>query len=213
METTPTAGQQEHLKLAPTPPGVIGPIRGRWSPRAFAERGVTTAELHLILEAGRWAQSCFNEQPWRFIIAMRNDQTAFARLLSVLAEKNQTWAKHAPVLGLTVARKTFTHNAKPNRHGMHDTGAALQNMAIQATAMGLHLHGMAGFDADKARALFAIPDEYEPATAFALGYLGDAAQLPEDFRKMELSARTRKPLEELVFKATTWGDPAALGEE
>ncbi len=121
-------------------------------------------------------------------------------------EFNQSWAKSAPVLVLSVAKKTFTSNGNPNAYGLHDTGAASATLALQATADGLHTHSMAGFDREQARASFAIPSDYEIGAVTAIGYFGDPASLPEHLHKMEVSPRQRKPLEEFVFSA--WEKPA-----
>jgi nitroreductase len=197
------------VKHAETSFEVIPPIRNRWSPRAFLDKPVTREQLRILLEAARWSASCFNEQPWRYLVARKEEKDAFAKLLGVLAEKNQQWAKGAAVLMLSAGKKTFAHNGKPNRHGLHDTGAASTAMAIQAASMGLQLHQMAGFDADKARAAFNIPDDFEPGAAIAIGYPGPAAALPADFQKGETAPRTRKPVAEFAF-GTTWGTAAEL---
>jgi nitroreductase len=198
-----------HIKRADTVPGVIDPIRNRWSPRAWLDKPVSREDLCTLLEAARWAASSNNEQPWRFLVATKDNPDEFARLLSVLNGRNQLWAKAAPVLLLAVCKKTFSHNGKPNRHGMYDTGAAAQLFCIQAAAMGLATHQMAGYDPAKARELFHIPDDFEPGAAMALGYAGPADSLPEDFQKSERAPRTRKPLPELAF-TTAWGTPANL---
>ena len=147
-------------------------IRRRWSPRAFADRPVEPEKLGSLLEAARWAASSNNEQPWRFILATRERPEDFARLLGCLKESNQAWARLAPVLMLSVARLTFADDDDPNRHAFYDVGQAVATMAIEATALGLVIHQMAGFFPDKARALFEIPDGFEPATAIAIGYQG-----------------------------------------
>lgn len=131
------------------------------------------------------------------------NQAEFDRLLSCLAEGNQEWAHNAPVLMLSVAKLYFERNGVENRHAFHDVGAAATNLAIQATALGLFIHQMAGFDVSKARELYNIPDGYEPVAATALGYLGDAQVLSEKLQQRESAPRTRKPLEEFVF-STTW---------
>lgn len=196
------------VKLPDVAAELAAPIRDRWSPRAFLDKTVEIAALRTLLNAARWAASSSNEQPWRFIVARREDPAEFARLLSVLVEKNQQWAKGAPVLLLSVAKKT-RGNGKPNRHYLHDTGAAAATLCLQASAIGLQAHQMGGFDADAARAIFGIPDDFEPGAAMALGYPGAAESLPEDFKKSELAPRTRKPLAEIAF-TTTWGTSLAL---
>jgi nitroreductase len=118
-------------------------LRRRWSPRAFDERLVEPEKLARMLEAARWSASCFNEQPWSFIVATRDDAAEFARLLSCLVEGNQAWAAHAPVLMVSVARLTFVQNGKPNRTAIHDVGLATSQMILQAMAMGLFMHPMA----------------------------------------------------------------------
>ena len=195
----------EKLKHAPEEAGVDHLIRRRWSPRAYSEKEVPMAELKRLFEAARWAASSSNEQPWRFLVGRRGDET-YQKIFNALVEGNQSWAKSAPVLVLSVAKKTFTSNGKPNAYGMHDTGAASATLALQATADGLHTHSMAGFDREQARASFAIPSDYEIGAVTAIGYLGDPASLPEHLHKMEVSPRQRKPLEEFVFSA--WEKPA-----
>jgi nitroreductase len=179
-------------------------VRERWSPRAFSEQSVSLQDLTLLLEAARWAPSSSNEQPWRFIVARKEDGETFAKLLDVLVEGNQVWAKRAPVLVLAVAKNTFGTTGKPNRWASHDVGLALGLLLTQAGALGLHVHMMAGFDPEKARTAFGIPDDFTPTTAVAIGYLGSPDSLPEKLRERELAPRTRKPLNEIAFGAK-WG--------
>jgi nitroreductase len=193
-------------KAAPTEHDVHPLIRDRWSPRAFSGKPIEDAKLRSLLEAARWAASCFNEQPWRFIVAKREDGAAFEKLLSCLGEKNQTWAKHAGVLMISVARNTFTRNDKPNRHARHDVGLAVSQLTLQATALGLGVHQMAGFSSDRARELYAIPEGYDPVAAIAIGEVADPSTLPDDLEKRERAERSRRPQSELVF-AGTWGEP------
>jgi nitroreductase len=180
-------------------------ILRRWSPRVYADKEVTADELKRLFEAARWAASSSNEQPWRFLVGRRGDET-YQKIFNALVEFNQTWAKSAPVLMLAVAKKTFTEKGTPNRYGLHDTGAAMANLALQATANGLHTHSMAGFDNEQMRASFAIPSDYEMGAVTAIGYFGDPESLPEHLRKMEVSTRQRKPLQEFVF--SSWEKPA-----
>ncbi len=181
------------------------PIAHRWSPRAFLDKPVTQKTLHTILEAARWAASCNNEQPWRYIVARRENPGQFKQLLSVLVEKNQRWARGAPVLMLSAAKRTFAHSGKPNRFFLHDLGAASATLAIQAASMGVQVHQMAGLEIEKAREVFKIPEDFEPGAALALGYPAPAGDAPEEFRAGESSPRTRKALAELVF-SSTWGE-------
>ena len=184
-------------------------IRRRWSPRAFADRPVEPEKLLSLLEAARWAPSSSNEQPWSFIVATRDDRAAYDRLLSCLVEFNVQWAARAPVLMLSVAKLKFDSNGKPNRHAFHDVGLAVGNLLMQATALDLVVHQMAGFDVQKARELFQIPPGYEPCAAIALGYLGKPDSLPEPLRARELAPRFRKPLGEFV-STERWGESSPL---
>jgi len=184
-------------------------LRRRWSPVAFSERLVPREHLCSLLEAARWAPSCYNEQPWHFIIATKEQPEKFNRLLGCLVETNIAWAQHAPVLMLTVARLHFAHNEKPNRHAWHDIGLAVGNLLTQATSLGISAHQMAGFSAVKAREVFSIPEGYEPVTAIALGYPGNADRLPEALRQRHTAPRSRRPLEQIVYSGT-WGQTSPL---
>ncbi|SRR5579862_3809542 len=199
-------------KPAPANHPVHDLILRRWSPRAFDDREVTDGELLSLFEAARWAPSCFNEQPWSFLVATKKDAREYERLLSCLVEFNQSWAKTAPVLMISIAHLQFQRNAKPNRHGVHDVGLAVENMVLQATSMGLFVHQMAGFDADKVRELYGVPETHEPVAAIALGRPGDAAKLEsEKARQGETEPRERKPLDAFVFTGS-WGKTSPLAE-
>ena len=184
-------------------------IRQRWSPLAFSEQLVEPEKLRSVLEAARWASSSYNEQPWSFIVATKDNQAEFDRLLSCLAEGNQEWAKNAPVLMISVAKLNFERNGAENRHAFHDVGAAATELAIQATANGLFIHQMAGFDVPKAREVYSIPEGYEPVAAIALGYIGDPQTLSEKLLQRSLAPRTRKPLETFVFTGS-WNQTSPL---
>jgi nitroreductase len=176
-------------------------IRSRWSPREFQSRPIEPEKLLALFEAARWAASCFNEQPWRFVVATKADPEQFQKVLGLLMEKNQQWAQTAYALGFSAGKKSFTHNGAPNRFGLHDTGAATANLATEATALGLRAHFMGGFDAQKARSEFHVPDDFEIGAAFAIGYIDETTAVP--------GTRTRKDLSELVFSGD-WGTPAML---
>ncbi|MCM8812324.1 MAG: nitroreductase family protein [Candidatus Omnitrophica bacterium] len=156
----------------------------RWSPRSFRPASIRQEELLSILEAARWAPSCYNDQPWIFCYAIQEEhRRAF---LSALAEKNQRWAAHAPALLFLAYRKNFAHNGKSNRWAAFDCGAAWMSLALQARKRGLHAHAMAGFDADKAHTLLNLPkDRYEIIAAVAVGKRGSPEQLDDEFRDME----------------------------
>jgi nitroreductase len=184
-------------------------IRRRWSPLAFADRPVEPEKLQSLFEAARWSPSCFNEQPWRFVVCTRDNPADHRRFVECLVEGNVPWAQHAPVLMLSVAKRTFSHNGKPNRHAWHDVGLAVENLILQATALGLFAHQMGGYDAAKARAAFGIPEDYEPVAAIAVGYPGEADRLPAALQERERAARTRRPLDTLIFEGQ-WDAPASL---
>ena len=181
---------------------LIESISRRWSPRAFATTPVSQDRLRQLLEAARWAPSCYNAQPWTFIVGTQDNPETFRKLSKCLVPVNQTWAAKAPVLMLALAELNFAHNGKPNRHAAHDVGLALGNLLNQATILGLQAHLMAGFSGDTARELFAVPDTHDPVTMLALGYPGDPESLPDSLREKELAPRTRKSLDEIAFGGT-----------
>ena len=194
-------------KYAETAPGVAELFRVRWSPRSFSDQPVPAEVLEAILDAGRWAASSYNEQPWRFIVARKEDTVAFQSLLSVLMPFNQAWAKNASVLILTAARSNFSHNETPNGYALHDAGAALAYMMLQAAESGLQSHAMAGFDHAKAREVAGIPPEFQVGAVVAIGYPDSADKLSNDqMKQQEVAPRKRKPLSELVFNGR-WGQP------
>ena len=195
-------------KPAPTDVPVHELIRNRWSPRAFADQSVSPEVLSSLFEAARWAPSSNNEQPWAYIVARKDDPENFAKLLSVLVEFNQSWAKHAPVLALSIAHSTW-QNGKPNAHARHDVGSASAQLTFESNSRGLLVHQMAGFDAEKAREVFAIPPDWEPVAAMAIGYPGDPASLPQPLRDREVAPRSRKPLSEFVMTGR-WGNSASF---
>ena len=174
-------------------------IDERWSPRRFSDVEPSPEALRALFEAANSSASCFNEQPWRFVVARKSNREQWQRVLRILAEKNQQWAQSAPVLGFSVGKRTFTHNGSPNRFGIHDAGMALSTMMIEAVALGLRVHGMGGFDAAKAREIFHVPDDFEMAAAFAIGY-------PAEPRPQE---RKRNPVSRIVFESD-WEKPASF---
>ena len=184
----------------------------RWSPRAFSDRLVEPEKLQSLFEAARWAASSFNEQPWNFIVATKQKPEEHARLLSCLVEGNQQWARTAPVLMVSVAKLNFDKTGKPNRHAFHDVGLAVQNLVVQATALGLFVHQMAGFSTEKVREIYGVPDGFEPVAAIAIGYGLAADELPEAFREFDLGARSRKPVSGFVFEEH-WGETSRLVSE
>src|ERR1700690_90251 len=166
-------------------------IRERWSPRAFSEQTVAPEVLRSLFEAARWAPSSSNGQPWAFIVGTKEDSETFRKILGTLVEFNQAWAKHAPVLVLAVSEMAFSHNKNPNRNAFYDTGAAVSQLTTEATARGLFIHQMAGFDPHKAIEAFEIPSGWEPIAAFTIGYHGDPESLGQPLHDRELAPGER----------------------
>ena len=182
-------------------------MRERWSPRAIASDPVPPAHLQSLIEAARWAASSGNEQPWAFVVADRYaDPEGHARIASTLVPANAIWAARAPILMVAVARLANSRNEAPNRHAHYDTGQAVSQLSLQATALGLVVHQMAGFSVEKARELLAIPDGHEPMAVIAIGYPGDPAQLSAELQTRESAPRRRRPVNEFVYGGR-WGDP------
>jgi nitroreductase len=180
------------------PSGLQPLIHQRWSPRAFTSQAIEPAVLERLLEAARWAPSCYNEQPWRFVLAHASDTEGFAGILSTLVPFNQAWAKSAAVIGIAVAKVDFS-NGKPSNFGRYDTGQAVAQLAIQAEFEGLKVHQMGGFDPAACHAVLGIPDGFVPAAAFAIGYEGDPQTLDPQLQPGELALSERKPLSEIIF--------------
>lgn len=196
-------------KPAPTDFPVHDLIRDRWSPRAFASKSVEPAVLGSLFEAARWAPSSSNEQPWAYLVATKDDAESFAKTLSVLVDFNAGWAKQAPVLVVAVSKLKFHANGNPNRNAFYDTGAATALLSVEATARGLGVHQMAGFDPAKAKEVFDIPADWEPIAALAIGYPGVPESLPHGLRDREVAPRTRKPLTEFVMSGH-WGHTSPI---
>jgi nitroreductase len=195
-------------KHAPEVEGVLPLFHTRWSPRAFTDREVSPEDLSRVFEAARWAASSYNEQPWRFFAGVRGSET-YKKILESLMPFNQAWAGKAPVLILGITKTKFSHNNTPNRVALYDLGAAASYLTLQATALGLSTHQMAGFDENAARKALNVPEEYIFGAAIALGYQGDPENLPsEQAKQQEVAPRTRKPLSEIVLSA--WDQPANL---
>ena len=203
-----TASEVHKLKKAPPVEGVLPAIRERWSARSFAGREVSPEALKKVFEAARWAASSNNEQPWRFLVGRRGTET-FNKIYESLGGFNREWAGRAPVLILGVAHTQFSKTGAENRYALFDLGAATSYLTLQAAELGLTTHQMAGYDHETARQALGIPAEYELGTVIALGYQGEPAALGNaTLIERETTARTRKPLDEIVF--SEWGVTAGL---
>jgi nitroreductase len=206
---TLSASEVNQLKQAPPVEGVLPAILNRWSPRSFSGRDVAVADLARVFEAARWAPSSNNEQPWRYLAGVRNS-TTHRKIASTLGGFNQVWAPQAPVLILGVAKTSFTHNGALNHYALYDLGASAALLVLQAAALGLATHQMAGYDHDAARQALEIPEDYALGSVIALGYQGEPAALAnERMLAQEVAPRQRKPLRDFVF--FSWGSPADLG--
>lgn len=181
----------------------------RWSPYAFQDKAVPEGDLRSLFEAARWAPSSYNEQPWSYIVATKENPEEFERLLSCLVETNQVWAKAAPALALGIVSRRFKRNDNINRAAVHDLGLATGSLLVEATARGLCVHQMIGILPDKARETYQIPEGFEVWTGIAIGYKGDPDQLPEPLKERDLKLRPRKPLKEFVFTGK-WQNPSPL---
>jgi nitroreductase len=193
-------------KAAKTQVPVNALIAQRWSPRYYADQAVEPEKLVAILEAARWAASGGNGQPWRFIVATKEDPAAYKRLLACLNEHNQAWAHTAPVLMIAVAQ-VIRDTGVPSRSALYDTGLAVGTLSVQVTDLGLSLRQMGGFSPDAARETYNIPENFEAFVAIALGYAAALDDVPEDQRERELADRHRRPLADMVFSGT-WGETA-----
>jgi nitroreductase len=198
-----------NIQKAVTDHPILQVLAERWSPYGFEDRPVPEADLRSLFEAARWAASSYNEQPWNYLVATRENLQEFGRLLSCLVEANQTWAKAAPVLVLGVVNLRFAKNNQDNRAAVHDLGLAAGNLLVEATARGLSVHQMIGILPDKAREVYQIPEHSEAWTAMAIGYKADPAKLPDALKERDLAPRQRKPLSEFVFTGR-WEKPSPL---
>ncbi|MCX6304172.1 MAG: nitroreductase family protein [Bacteroidetes bacterium] len=182
--------------------------KNRWSPRAFLDKPVEPEKLVSLFEAARWSASGGNEQPWRFVVGLNHDDT-WQKIFSTLAEGNQEWNIHVPVLILAIGYKISSWDGGVSGYFQYDTGQAAAHLSIEAMSQGLHVHQMGGFSADKARELFEIPEDYQPLTVIAAGYIGEPEMLSENLKERELLERKRKELSEVVFSGK-FGNPAEI---
>jgi len=181
-------------------------LSDRWSSRAYDPDQLVSQESFLsLMEAARWSPSCMGDQPWQFITFYKKDATSWTQALNCLSVGNQNWAMDASILILACARQSFSNNEKPNRWNQYDTGAACENICLQATSLGLVAHQMGGFDVEKSRQLFQIPGQYDLMSFIAIGYPLAVEKISAEALVKEKEARKRKPLRE-IFYTNQWGE-------
>jgi len=178
-------------------------ILNRWSPRAMTGEGLSDDELMPLFEAARWAPSSYNNQPWRFLYAKRNTKY-WDNFFNLLVEFNQSWAKNAAVLVVIISKKNFDHNNKPAVTHRLDAGAAWENLALEGSSRGLVVHGMEGFDYQKARDVLCIPEEYDIEAMAAIGKRAGKEVLPKEMQEREIPSQ-RKALKEMVIEGSFHG--------
>ncbi|HUX55856.1 MAG TPA: nitroreductase family protein [Bacteroidales bacterium] len=182
-------------------------IKERWSPYSFSSNPVEDFKLKAMFEAAGYAPSSNNEQPWLFVYSTQQNKKVFDDYLGFLVEANREWAKCAYVLVISMVRKNFSYNDKPNRYAFHDTGMAVSNLLLQALAMDIYVHQMGGFSVDKVREYFKLNDDIEPVAIMAVGYLGDGISLTPELLKRDDTRRSRKPVNDFTFN-NSLSDPA-----
>jgi hypothetical protein len=187
-------------KITPVDYPILDSLKNRWSPRVFASTPLTEQQVHTLLEAGRWAPSTSNIQPWRIVWGLKGTEM-YNRIFNCLDEFNQSWAGNSQLLWINAFKKTMEKNEKENFHALHDLGLFMGNVLQQANSMGIAVHQMAGLDFKKAHKEFNFTEDFHVATAVAFGYFGgNPEQLPEDLEKQERQEmRHRKPQEKFAF--------------
>lgn len=192
-------------KLAKTKYGIHFLLESRWSPRAFREDAVEKDKLQRIMEAAQWAPSSLNNQPWRYIVGEKGNET-WDKIFDSLMDANKRWAQHVPVLIVSLSKKHYEHNGHDNFHFMYDTGQSVAHLTFQAMYEGLYVHQMGGFHFEMLKNYFSIPEEYYIVSVIAVGYLGKPGILEEDLQKRELTDRERKDIGEIAYTGR-FGNP------
>lgn len=175
-------------------------ILHRSSPRAMSGEAMTDDELMALFEAARWAPSSYNNQPWRFIYA-KKETLYWAKLFGLMVAFNQSWAHRAAVLVVVISKKTFDFNGQPSQTHSFDTGAAWENLALEASARGLIAHGMQGFDYDRARVELGVPEDHQIEAMIAIGKPGDMKDLAPELQEKEITS-DRRPLSEIIMEGS-----------
>ena len=180
---------------------ILEVIQKRRSRRAYSDKPVESEKIHSLFEAARWAPSSLNEQPWFYVYATR-DQELWHKIFDSLKEGNKIWARNAPLLISSFARKNFIRFDSPNPSARYDLGAANAFLSLQAAHLGLNVHQMAGFEHETIVKNLGVPDQYEPVIVMAVGYPGDVEMLPQNLKERELSPRERYVKQEFVMNKT-----------
>jgi nitroreductase len=175
-------------------------IQERWSPYSFSSTPVEDFKLKAMFEAAGYAPSCNNEQPWMFVYTTQQDTGTFEVYLDFMTESNRVWAKNAYAIVISLARTKFSHNGKHNRYAFHDTGMAVSNLLLQALALDIYIHQMGGYSVEKVKAHFKLADDIEPVAMMAVGYLGDGESLSPELLSRDEKRRSRKSVNEYVFR-------------
>ena len=196
-------------KPAPADRPIHPLLAERWSPYGFTAESVALRDLLALFEAARWSASSYNEQPWRFIVARREEPHAFEKVLSCLVPFNRDWARRAPVLALGLVQTIRPGDGSPNLAAEHDLGLAAASLTVEATHRGLSIHQMSGIVPDRVRAAYALPDDVRPLTALAIGHAAPLDATPADLRDRQARPRERRRLSEFVF-GDRWGRPAGF---
>lgn len=177
---------------------VLDLILNRWSPRAMSGEDISHEELMSLFEAARWAPSSYNNQPWRFVYALRNT-AHWQMFFNLLVPANQEWAKNAAALILITSYRYFEYNGFTSRTHSFDTGSAVENLSLQGYAMGLVIHGLEGFDYDRARVELGVPEGYDVEAMYVVGKRGPTSVLPDKLQEREVPSE-RKRVEEIAFE-------------
>lgn len=173
-------------------------LQKRWSPRQFDDQQISKKTIFQIFDAGKTSMSCFNEQPWRVILASKDDPH-YNKLFECLTPGNQQWVQTAPFLGVVLVKKHFSKKDKENRHRFYDSGAFMAFSTLKAVSLGLFIHQMAGFSVEKVHQNFPIPDEFEAITCFVIGHAANLNTLPKEQREQEQKRSPRKPVNHFLF--------------
>ena len=188
-------------KIADTEVDIAPLIAERWSPRVFdPDFMMDDNSVKSILEAARWAPSCFGDQPWKFVIFHKKDALSWVKALNCLSVGNQNWAMDTSLLICVCANKNFKHNKNVNKWAKYDSGAAAENICLQSTHMGLAAHQMGGFDSDKIRNLANIPVEFDVMSFIAIGKPLSKDLMSKEQLEAEAASRKRLKLNEIYYE-------------